>query len=202
MIRLIDIVLSIFGLIMLSPILLLTAIGISLESRGGVFFRQTRVGKDFKEFKLLKFRSMFVNSELRGQLTVGSRDARITKMGYFIRKYKVDELPQLINVLLGDMSLVGPRPEVPKYVSKYTKEQKRLLSVRPGITDYASLYYFEEADLLAASDDPERTYIEKVMPEKLSFSLRYLNQKSVYSDLKIMIFTVLRLFGFKIKLIK
>lgn len=202
MIRLIDIVLSIFGLIMLSPILLLTAIGISLESRGGVFFRQTRVGKDFKEFKLLKFRSMFVNSELRGQLTVGSRDARITKMGYFIRKYKVDELPQLINVLLGDMSLVGPRPEVPKYVSKYTKEQKRLLSVRPGITDYASLYYFEEADLLAASDDPERTYIEKVMPEKLSFSLRYLNQKSVYSDLKIIIFTVLRLFGFKIKLIK
>lgn len=202
MIRLIDIILSLFGLLLLAPLLLLTAIGISLESKGGIFFRQTRVGKDFREFKLLKFRSMFVNSEARGQLTVGSRDSRITRMGYFIRKYKVDELPQLINVLLGDMSLVGPRPEVPIYVSKYTKEQKRLLTVRPGITDFASLYYFEEADLLAASDDPERTYTEEVMPKKLAFSLRYLDQKSVSSDLKIMVFTVLRLFGIKLKLIK
>ena len=202
MIRLIDIILSLLGLLFLAPLLLFTAIGISLESKGGVFFRQTRVGKDFREFKLLKFRSMFVNSEVSGQLTVGSRDSRITRMGYFIRKYKVDELPQLINVLLGDMSLVGPRPEVPKYVSKYTTEQKRLLTVRPGITDFASLYYFEEADLLAASDDPERTYIEEVMPKKLSFSLQYLDQKSVYNDLKIMVFTVLRLFGIKIKLIK
>ena len=202
MIRLIDIILSLFGLLFLAPLLLLTAIGISLESKGGVFFRQTRVGKDFTEFKLLKFRSMFVNSEASGQLTVGSRDSRITRMGYFIRKYKVDELPQLINVLFGDMSLVGPRPEVPKYVSKYTIEQKRLLSVRPGITDFASLYYFEEADLLAASNDPEHTYIEEVMPKKLSFSLQYLDQKSVYNDLKIMVFTVLRLFGIKIKLLK
>ena len=202
MIRLIDIILSVFGLILLSPLFLITAIGISLESRGGVFFKQIRVGKDFKEFKLLKFRSMFVNSEASGQLTVGSRDSRITQMGYFIRKYKVDELPQLINVLLGDMSLVGPRPEVPKYVSKYTQEQRQLLSVRPGITDFASLYYFEEADLLAASDDPERTYIEDVMPKKLSYSLRYLDQKSVFNDLKIMTYTVLRLLGIKIKLIK
>lgn len=202
MFRLFDIILSALGILLLFPLLLLVGLGIAVESKGGMFFKQIRVGKDLRNFELLKFRSMYLNSEARGQLTVGSRDSRITKMGYYIRKYKIDELPQLINVLKGDMSLVGPRPEVPKYVSKYSKEQLKLLTVRPGITDFASLYYFEEADLLAASDDPEKTYIEEVMPRKLTYSIRYLEQKSLFSDLKILLFTALRLFGVKIRVVK
>ena len=202
MIRVSDILLSFLGLVILFPLLVIVGISIVLESRGGVFFRQERVGRDSKLFSLIKFRSMYTSSELKGQLTVGSKDARITRVGYIIRKYKIDELPQLLNVLKGDMSLVGPRPEVPKYVSKYTEEQRRLLTVRPGITDFASLYYFEEADLLAASNDPEYTYINEVMPDKLAFSLKYLDQKSWFGDMKLIVITVLRLFGIRINLIK
>ena len=200
--RLSDVVLSSLGLILLFPILAIVGLCIVLESKGGMFFRQERVGKDRKNFFLLKFRSMHQNSESKGQLTVGSRDQRITRMGYFIRKYKIDELPQLLNVVFGDMSLVGPRPEVPKYVNKYTEEQLSLLTIRPGITDFASLYYFEEADLLAKADNPERTYIEEVLPQKLSFSLLYMKQKSLPKDIKVILVTILRLFGIKINLIK
>lgn len=200
--RIADVVLSSLGLILLFPILGIVGLCIVLESKGGMFFRQERVGKDRKNFYLLKFRSMHQNAESMGQLTVGSRDQRITRMGYFIRKYKIDELPQLLNVVIGDMSLVGPRPEVPKYVNKYTEEQLSLLSIRPGITDFASLYYFEEADLLAQAEHPERTYLEEVLPKKLSFSLLYMKQKSLSKDIKVILVTILRLFGIKINLIK
>ena len=200
--RIADVVLSSLGLILLFPILGIVGLCIVLEYKGGMFFRQERVGKDRKNFYLLKFRSMHQNAESMGQLTVGSRDQRITRMGYFIRKYKIDELPQLLNVVTGDMSLVGPRPEVPKYVNKYTEEQLSLLSIRPGITDFASLYYFEEADLLAQAEHPERTYLEEVLPKKLSFSLLYMKQKSLSKDIKVILVTILRLFGIKINLIK
>ena len=200
--RFADVVLSSLGLILLFPLLCIVGLCIALESKGGMFFRQERVGKDMKNFYLLKFRSMYQNAESKGQLTVGSKDQRITRMGYFIRKYKIDELPQLLNVIFGDMSLVGPRPEVPKYVNQYTEEQLSLLSIRPGITDFASLYYFEEADLLAESENPERTYIEDVLPQKLSFSLLYMKQKSLPKDIKVILVTIFRLFGIKINLIK
>ncbi len=200
--RFADVVLSSLGLILLFPLLGIVGLCIALESKGGMFFRQERVGKDMKNFYLLKFRSMYQNAESKGQLTVGSKDQRITRMGYFIRKYKIDELPQLLNVIFGDMSLVGPRPEVPKYVNQYTEEQLSLLSIRPGITDFASLYYFEEADLLAESENPERTYIEDVLPQKLSFSLLYMKQKSLPKDIKVILVTIFRLFGIKINLIK
>ena len=200
--RFADVVLSGLGLILLFPLLGIVGLCIALESKGGMFFRQERVGKDMKNFYLLKFRSMYQNAESKGQLTVGSKDQRITRMGYFIRKYKIDELPQLLNVIFGDMSLVGPRPEVPKYVNQYTEEQLSLLSIRPGITDFASLYYFEEADLLAESENPERTYIEDVLPQKLSFSLLYMKQKSLPKDIKVILVTIFRLFGIKINLIK
>ncbi len=166
-------------------------------SRGGVFFAQKRVGKNNADFSLLKFRTMRTGSEKMGQLTIGSKDLRITKVGYFLRKFKLDELPQLINVLKGDMSLVGPRPEVRKYVELYTPEQMKVLLVRPGITDYASLKYFDENELLAKSDNPEKTYIEKIMPEKLSINLKYIEKVSLAEDIRIIFKTIGRIFGSK-----
>ncbi|MDP4763241.1 MAG: sugar transferase, partial [Salibacteraceae bacterium] len=154
MTRFFDIFLSLLGLLVLSPILALLAFWILLDSKGGVFFKQTRVGKHGKHFQLLKLRSMRIDAEKSGQLTVGARDPRITNSGLFIRKYKLDEMPQLINVLKGEMSLVGPRPEVPKYVALYNEKQLRILNVKPGITDVASLAYFHENELLAASENP------------------------------------------------
>jgi len=191
--RLMDIFFSLIGLIVLSPLFLVVALIIVLDSKGGVFYKQTRVGKNGKDFKLFKFRSMAVGADKKGLLTVGGNDSRITKPGYFIRKYKIDELPQLINVFIGDMSLVGPRPEVRKYVELYNQEQQKVLFVQPGITDYASLTYINENELLGTSSDPEKTYIEQVMPEKLKLNLKYIEDKSVLTDIKIILKTIAKI---------
>lgn len=192
--RIFDLFFSTIGLIILSPLLLLIAIGIVLESKGGVFYRQERIGKDEVPFRLFKFRSMRPDSDKKGLLTVGSRDNRITKMGYYIRKFKLDELPQLLNVIIGDMSIVGPRPEVKKYTDLYTAAQKKVLSVKPGITDWASLEYFEESDLLSKSADPEKTYIEEVMPAKLKINEKYILNHNLVEDIKIILLTIKRIF--------
>jgi lipopolysaccharide/colanic/teichoic acid biosynthesis glycosyltransferase len=191
--RLFDIVFSLMALIILIPVFLVIAFLILLDSKGGIFYFQKRVGKDEKEFNLFKFRTMKPQSDQLGLLTVGGRDARITKIGFNLRKYKLDELPQLFNVLLGDMSLVGPRPEVKKYTDLYNDEQKKVLSVKPGITDYASIIYFEENELLAKSSHPETTYINEVMPAKLKLNLRYIKDKSLVQDFKIIIRTLKRI---------
>jgi hypothetical protein len=192
--RLFDILMSLIGLIILLPFFFLLSVWIMLDSPGGVFYRQKRVGKNNVDFLLWKFRSMRPDSDKKGLLTVGGRDPRITRSGYFIRKYKIDELPQLINVLTGDMSLVGPRPEVRKYVDLYSKEQLKVLDVRPGITDLASLNYFEESELLAKSLDPEKTYIEEIMPAKLKLNLQYIDKANLSTDLKMIFSTVARIF--------
>jgi len=176
MTRFFDILFSLIGLVLLSPLFLFIAIWINVDSPGGAIFRQVRVGRHGKHFQLLKFRSMRPDSEAKGQLTVGAKDSRITRSGAWLRKYKLDELPQLVNVLKGEMSLVGPRPEVPKYVAHYTPDQLRVLEVRPGITDRASLEYFEENKLLAESNDPERTYIQEVMPAKIRLNMHYIQR--------------------------
>lgn len=189
--RLFDIVASSLGLIVLSPLFVVLAVWIKADSEGPIFYRQTRVGRNNKDFRLFKFRSMRPGSDRAGLITVGGRDPRVTRSGYYIRKYKLDEFPQLINVLKGDMSLVGPRPEVRKYVDMYTAEQKRVLSVRPGITSLASIRYRNENDILAASEDPDRTYIEQVMPDKLAIDLEYVEHAGLLTDIKL-IFTTFR----------
>jgi lipopolysaccharide/colanic/teichoic acid biosynthesis glycosyltransferase len=190
--RLFDIFFSLIGIMMLLPFFLIIGVWIFLNDFHSPFYKQERVGKDGKLFWLLKFRSMRINSSQKVQLTVG-KDPRITKVGHFIRKYKIDELPQLINVLIGDMSLVGPRPEVEKYVHFYTPEQRVVLQVKPGITDYASLEYFEESNLLAKSSNPEKTYIEEIMPAKIQINLKYIPKSSVMEDIKIIFLTLKRI---------
>lgn len=192
--RAFDIIFSFFGLLALFPFFLLIGIWILIDSPGGIFYRQTRVGRNNRDFRLWKFRSMRPDSDKKGLLTVGGRDPRITNSGYFIRKYKIDELPQLINVLTGDMSFVGPRPEVRKYVDLYNEEQKRVLLVRPGITDVASLEYFEENELLGKSSDPERTYIDEIMPAKLKLNLQYIDKANLGTDLSMIFKTIARIF--------
>ena len=172
-------------LILLCPLWLVIALLIVCDSRGGVFYRQIRVGKDNKDFYLYKFRTMRPDADKKSLLTVGERDSRVTRVGCFLRKYKLDEFPQLINVLKGDMSIVGPRPEVRKYVDMYTPEQMRVLSVRPGLTDLASIQYVHENELLAASDNPEQTYIDVVMPAKLQLNLQYIDNQSFWGDIKL-----------------
>ena len=191
MTRFLDLLFSFLGLIVLSPFFLVAALLIVLDSRGGVFYCQTRVGKNGKDFRLYKFRTMASGSDKKGLITVGAKDARITKVGYFLRKYKLDELPQLFNVLKGDMSLVGPRPEVRKYMEMYTPEQRRVLSVRPGITDYASIEYVDENRILGEAEDPDKAYIEKIMPDKIRYNMRYIEHKSVREYLKIIFFNIL-----------
>jgi lipopolysaccharide/colanic/teichoic acid biosynthesis glycosyltransferase len=191
--RAFDIIFSFFGLLALLPFFLFIGFWILIDSPGGIFYRQTRVGRYNRDFRLWKFRSMRPDSDKKGLLTVGGRDPRITRSGYFIRKYKIDELPQLINVLTGDMSFVGPRPEVRKYVDLYNEEQKRVLDVRPGITDVASLEYFEENDLLAKSSDPERTYIDEIMPAKLKLNLQYISKANLGTDLGMIMKTIARI---------
>jgi len=188
--RLFDITMSLLGLIALFPLFLLIAFFIVLESKGGIFYLQKRVGREGCDFNLYKFRTMKTDSDKKGLLTVGSRDSRITKVGYYLRKYKIDELPQLINVLNGSMSLVGPRPEVRKYVEMYNENQKAILKVKPGITDYASIEYFNENDLLAKSDNPEKTYIEEVMPAKIELNKKYISNPTLANDFKIIIKTI------------
>ena len=187
--RIFDITLSLFGLIILLPFMLIIAILIKIDSKGSVFFKQIRVTKNGREFKIFKYRTMRVGSDKYSQITVG-KDGRITKIGSFLRKYKLDEIPQLINVLIGDMSLVGPRPEVPKYVALYTDEQKEILKVRAGITDYASIEFSDENDLLASEEEPEKAYIEKIMPKKIELNKKYLSETSVLTDIKIILLTI------------
>lgn len=191
--RAFDIIVSATALLLLLPLFLLLAFAVALSSPGGAFFRQTRVGRDERTFSLLKFRTMRPGSEAKGQITVGGRDPRITGIGYFLRKSKLDELPQLLNVLLGDMSIVGPRPEVPKYVALYSEQQREVLSVRPGITSLASIAYINENEVLGRSSDPEKTYIEEVMPAKLALDLQYVRDKSLARDLGIIFSTLRRL---------
>lgn len=189
MIRFCDIVLSCLGLLLLSPLFVVVAVWIVIDNPGPIFYRQMRVGKDGKDFGLLKFRSMRIGADKESLITIGEHDSRITRAGYYIRKYKLDELPQLWNVLVGDMSLVGPRPEVRKYVDMYTDEQRLVLSVRPGITDYASIEYIDENRILAQAEDPDRTYIEEIMPAKIAMNMRYIEHQTLGEYLKIIFLT-------------
>ncbi|MBK9590719.1 MAG: sugar transferase [Crocinitomicaceae bacterium] len=191
--RIFDFISSLVVVILFFPFFIIIAIWILLDSPGGIFYKQIRVGKDGKEFTLLKFRSMTVGADKQGLITVGN-DNRVTRSGRFIRKTKIDEFPQLINILKGDMSVVGPRPEVPKYVALYTEDQKKVLSVRPGLTDLASLKYFDEQKLLGESDDPEKTYRNEIMPKKLELNLQYLAQQSLFLDFKLIFSTIFRIF--------
>ena len=193
MIRFFDFILSLVGLVVLAPIFIVLAIWIKTDSKGPVFYKQVRVGQNGIDFGLFKFRSMVVDADKKGLITVGGRDPRITRSGYFIRKYKLDELPQLINVLVGDMSLVGPRPEVRKYVDLYTNKQQKVLSVKPGITDYASIEYMDENEILGKSNDPEKTYIEEIMPEKIKYNMKYIQNKNLFEYFKIILLTVLKI---------
>lgn len=183
--RSLDILASSCGLLVLLPLFAILAAWIKLDSHGPVFYRQTRVGRHNKDFRLFKFRSMRVGADQQGLITVGGHDPRITRSGYFIRKYKLDELPQLINVFIGDMSLVGPRPEVRKYVNMYTPEQMHVLDVRPGITDMASIRYHNENEVLESADDPDRYYIDVIMQDKLRLNLEYVTKRSFWLDLKL-----------------
>lgn len=181
--RIFDIVMSGLGLICLSPLFVVLAVWIKCDSSGPVFYRQVRVGRHNRDFRLFKFRSMRPGSDRKGLITVGGRDPRVTRSGYYIRKYKLDELPQLINVFIGDMSLVGPRPEVRKYVDMYNAEQMHVLDVRPGITSLASIRYRDENDILAAAEDPDRAYVEQVMPDKIAIDLEYVAKASLATDI-------------------
>ena len=192
--RLFDIFFSIIGLIVLIPVFIVISIAVTLDSKGGIFYRQIRVGRNNRDFTLLKFRTMHTGSDSGGLLTVGEDDSRITKTGLFLRKYKLDELPQLLNILKGDMSFVGPRPEVRKYVDLYDERQKQVLTVRPGLTDYASLEYINENEILSKYNDAEKAYIEKVMHAKLQLNLKYIAEKSLVTDLKIIVKTLSKIF--------
>ena len=183
--RTFDIIASGCGLIVLSPLLLIIAIWIKCDSKGPVFYRQVRVGKNNKDFRIYKFRSMKIGADKAGLITVGGRDPRVTRSGYYIRKYKLDELAQLINVFVGDMSLVGPRPEVRKYVDMYTPEQMHVLDVRPGVTDLASIRYRNENELLEKAEDPDKYYIEVIMQDKLRINLEYVQNHSFWYDIKL-----------------
>jgi len=191
--RLFDILASSTALILLFPVLLIIGLAVAIGSPGGAFFRQLRVGKDGREFRLLKFRTMRPGSEAGGQITVGERDPRITGVGHFLRRTKLDELPQLINILNGDMSVVGPRPEVPRYVALYSTAQRKVLSVRPGLTSLASIAYINENEVLGRSSDPERTYTEEVLPAKLALDLKYVKERSLLLDLRIIAGTAARM---------
>lgn len=190
--RMFDFICSTLGIIILSPILIAIAIKIKIGSDGPVFFKQIRIGEKNKEFEILKFRTMVVDAEKLGrQITVGN-DSRITKIGAFLRKYKLDELPQLINVFKGDMSLVGPRPEVPRYVKLYNEEQRKVLDVKPGITDLASIRYRDENDLLGEAENPDDFYINTIMPDKLALNLEYIRKNNVFFDIYIILKTIIK----------
>ena len=193
MIRFFDILLSGIGLILLSPVFLAIYIVIRSSSRGPGFYSQKRIGKNGMPFRLYKFRTMRRGSDRGRLITVGGKATRITKAGYYIRKYKLDELPQLWNVFIGEMSLVGPRPEVEKYVRLYTPSQRVVLSVSPGITDYASIEFSNENELLGKSDNPERMYVEEIMPKKIQYNLRYINNRTLKEYFKIIFLTVAKI---------
>lgn len=187
-----DFILSLLGIIILSPIFIIVSIIIKIDSSGPILFLQKRVGKNGEEFNIYKFRTMVNNAEKLGkQITVG-KDNRITKSGRFLRKFKIDELPQLFNVLNGDMSLVGPRPEVPKYVALYNEQQKKVLEVRPGITDLASLRYKDENDILGKVDNPEEYYINVIMRDKLNLNLEYIEKSNIFFDIYLILKTIIK----------
>ena len=192
--RTFDILFSSIGLLMLLPVFLVIAVWIKADSEGPVFYRQVRVGMHGKLFRIFKFRSMRLGSDKASQITIGERDSRITRSGIIIRKYKLDELPQLINVFTGDMSFVGPRPEVPKYVDLYTEAQRHVLDVRPGITDMASIKYINENELLGKANNPEDYYIHTIMPDKLSINLEYVKNNSFMDDVTIIFKTLSKIF--------
>ena len=183
--RFFDIIASAIGLILLSPVFLILAVWIKCDSKGPVFYRQVRVGRNNRDFRIFKFRSMRVGADKGSLVTIGGRDPRITRSGYFIRKFKLDEFPQLINVLVGDMSLVGPRPEVRHYVDYWTEEQMHVLDVRPGITDPASIKFRTENELMEKAEDPEKYYIEVIMQEKIRLYLDYVQHQSFWGDVKL-----------------
>lgn len=191
--RLFDVCFAITGIIVLSPLFALIAIWIMIDSRGGVFYLQDRVGLNHINFKLIKFRTMYVDSDKKGLLTIGNNDNRITQSGCWLRRKKLDELPQLFNILLGHMSFVGPRPEVTKYVKLYTPEQSRVLSIKPGITDWASIQYFNENELLSKSADPEKLYINEIIPSKIIKNLDYIDHHSFWTDMMIIYQTLKRI---------
>ena len=193
--RAFDILASVVGLLLLSPLLILISIIILMDTKGPVIFRQVRAGKNNRDFRICKFTTMHPGSDKSGLITTGESDRRITRSGQFLRKYKLDELPQLWNILIGEMSFVGPRPEVRKYVNLYTADQMRVLSVRPGLTDYASLEFFHEGEMLAASENPEKTYITDIMPAKLKLNLKYIEEKSPAKNLRILLRTMIKIFG-------
>lgn len=188
--RLLDVLFSLSGLVLLSPLILYIAIRIKMDTAGNVFYKQKRVGRHGREFFLYKFRTMRADSDKVNLLTYGGDDPRITPFGAFLRKYKLDELPQLFNVLIGDMSIVGPRPEVKRYVDLYTLAQRNILDVRPGITDIASIHFIDESNLLAAQPDPEKFYIEQVMPEKIKLNQAFISSPSLYNYLRIIALTI------------
>ncbi|MBR3794784.1 MAG: sugar transferase [Clostridia bacterium] len=188
--RAMDIVISGGALLVIWPVLLLIALAIKIDDPGPVFYRQVRVGRGGKTFRIFKFRTMVVDADKKGlQITVG-RDNRITRMGALLRKTKLDELAQLINVFVGEMSFVGPRPEVPRYVDMYTPYQRQVLLVRPGITDYASIAYRNENDLLEGAEDPERMYIDVIMPDKIELNMKYLREISPLADIRLILSTI------------
>ena len=190
MIRFLDFIFSLLGIILLFPVFLVLYFAVRLESKGDGIYKQQQKKQKKTKFYVYKFRSMRIGADKQGLITVGGRDPRITQVGYFIRKYKLDELPQLFNVLKGDMSLVGPRPEVRKYVELYTDEQRKILSVRPGITDYASIEYVDENTILGQADDADKAYVERILPDKIQYNMKYINHRSVKEYFKIIFLTI------------
>jgi len=195
--RIIDILLSFIVLVLGMPFYLIIGMLIALDTKGRVLYKQSRVGRNNVDFELYKFRTMCVDADQGSLITVGTHDARITRVGAFLRRFKIDEVPQFFNILKGEISIVGPRPEVRKYVDMYTPEQMRVLSVRPGLTDYASIRYVNENEILAASSDPERTYIEDIMPDKLNLNLKYIDEQSFWTDVKIILQTIIAIINRK-----
>lgn len=192
--RTFDIVFALTGILILLPALFVISVLILCDSRGGIFYVQKRVGKGGRDFGLFKFRTMHSGSDRKGLLTIGDNDLRVTKAGYYLRKYKLDELPQLMNVLIGDMSFVGPRPEVRKYVNLYNPEQLKVLSVRPGITDYSSIKFRNESEILRSTENPEEYYLDRIMPEKLELNMKYIQERSFLKDIRIILSTFRSIF--------
>ena len=188
--RLFEILFSVISLIILSPFLLIISLLIIFDSKGGVFFIQERVGKNNTDFNLIKFRTMVVESDKKSLITIGITDSRITRIGKWLRSYKIDEFPQLFNILKGEMSFVGPRPEVRKYVKLYNDKQLQVLNVKPGLTDYASLEYLNENEIMAKFSNPEKAYVEQIMPAKLKLNLQYIREQGFFTDIKIVFKTI------------
>jgi lipopolysaccharide/colanic/teichoic acid biosynthesis glycosyltransferase len=188
--RIFDIVASLIALLFFAPLFILICVWIKTDGKGNFLFKQIRVGEGNKDFFIYKFRTMQIGAELGGKITIGNNDRRITSPGYFLRKFKLDELPQLINIIKGEMSIVGPRPETREYVKLYNATQLKVLEVKPGLTDYASLEYINENEILGESKNPHQTYVDEIMPAKLALNLKYINEKSFTTDLKIIVKTI------------